>query len=184
MGVDTYLPSIPDIARYFSVSIEKIELSLSIFLIGFSIGQIFGGPISDRFGRRKSSIFGLLGFGIFSFIIIFSSNIYELWVYRFLEALFGGIVVVNASAIIRDKFSGNEIAKALSLMGMVRSFAPMFAPVIGSFIIHFYSWKAVFVFLTIYAFLLLFWFTKIWKRVLHHQNKTLLTLLKLFYFTK
>ncbi len=156
MGVDTYLPSIPDIAKYFSVSIEKIELSLSIFLIGFSVGQIFGGPISDRFGRRKSSIFGLLGFGLFSFIIIFSSNIYELWIYRFFEALFGGIVVVNASAIVRDKFSGSEAAKVFSLMGMVRSFAPMLAPVIGAFIIHFYSWKAVFVFLTLYSIFVTF----------------------------
>jgi DHA1 family bicyclomycin/chloramphenicol resistance-like MFS transporter len=62
MGVDTYLPSIPDIAKSFDVSIHKIELSLSIFLIGFSIGQVFGGPISDRYGRKNGSIFGLLGY--------------------------------------------------------------------------------------------------------------------------
>ena len=54
MGIDTYIPSIPDIASAFNVGIEKIELSLSVFLIGFSIGQIFGGPLSDRYGRRKS----------------------------------------------------------------------------------------------------------------------------------
>ena len=52
MGVDTYLPSIPEIAKYFDVNIHKIELSLSIFLIGFAIGQIFGGPISDRYGKE------------------------------------------------------------------------------------------------------------------------------------
>ena len=81
MGVDTYLPSIPDIAKYFDVNIHKIELSLSIYLIGLSIGQIFGGPISDKYGRKKSSLLGLLGYSFFSFIIIFSTNIYELWVY-------------------------------------------------------------------------------------------------------
>ncbi|MGA1931869.1 multidrug effflux MFS transporter [Arcobacter sp. YIC-464] len=156
MGVDTYLPSIPQIAKYFSVSIEKIELSLSIFLIGFSIGQIFGGPISDRYGRRKGSIVGLIGFSFFSFLIIFSSNIYELWVYRFLEAFFGGIVVVNAAASVRDRFHGKEAAKVFSLMGMVRSVAPMVAPFIGAFIIHFYSWKAVFIFLTIYPLVIAF----------------------------
>lgn len=156
MGVDTYLPSIPQIAKYFSVSIEKIELSLSIFLIGFSIGQIFGGPISDRYGRRKGSIVGLLGFSFFSFLIIFSTNIYELWVYRFFEAFFGGIVVVNAAASVRDRFHGKEAAKVFSLMGMVRSLAPMVAPFIGAFIIHFYSWKAVFVFLTVYSLIVAF----------------------------
>lgn len=156
MGVDTYLPSIPQIAKYFSVSIEKIELSLSIFLIGFSIGQIFGGPISDRYGRRKGSIVGLLGFSFFSFLIIFSTNIYELWIYRFFEAFFGGIVVVNAAASVRDRFHGKEAAKVFSLMGMVRSLAPMVAPFIGAFIIHFYSWKAVFIFLTVYSLVVAF----------------------------
>ena len=156
IGVDTYLPSIPDIALAFNVSIEKIELSLSIFLIGFSIGQIFGGPISDKYGRKMSSVFGLLGFGFFSFVIIFSSTIYELWIFRFFEAFFGGIVVVNAAAAVRDRFHGAEAAKVFSLIGMVRSVAPLVAPVIGAFIIHFYSWKAIFIFLTIYAFVVAF----------------------------
>ena len=140
MGVDTYLPSIPDIAKSFDVSIHKIELSLSIFLIGFSIGQVFGGPISDRYGRKNSSIFGLLGYALFSFIIIFSSTIYELWIYRFFEAFFGGIVVVNAAAAVRDRFHGAEAAKVFSLIGMVRSIAPLLAPAIGAFIIHFFTW--------------------------------------------
>jgi len=151
IATDTYIPSIPDIANDFNVSIEKIELTLSIFLIGFSIGQIFGGPISDRFGRRKSSIFGLLGFAFFSFIIIFSTSVYELWIYRFFEAVFGGIVVVNAMAVVRDKFHGKEAAKVFSLIGTIRSIAPLIAPAIGSFIIHFFSWQAVFGYLTFYA---------------------------------
>ena len=160
MGTDTYIPSIPDIAKYFSVGIEKIELTLSIFLIGFSIGQIFGGPISDKYGRRKGSILGLLGYAFFSFLIIFSSNIYELWVYRFLEAFFGGIVVVNAAASVRDRFKGAEAAKVFSLIGTIRSLAPLLAPAIGDFIIHFFSWEAVFVFLTVYSLLVAIWVYK------------------------
>ncbi|QKF72263.1 drug resistance transporter, Bcr/CflA family [Aliarcobacter faecis] len=160
MGVDTYLPSIPEIAKYFEVNIHKVELSLAIFLIGFSIGQIFGGPISDRYGRRFGSIIGLLGYAIFSFLIIFSSNIYELWVYRFLEAFFGGITVVNAAAAVRDRFNGQEAAKVFSLIGMVRSLAPLLAPVIGAFIIHFFPWEGVFIFLTIYALLVAFFIYK------------------------
>lgn len=160
MGVDTYIPSIPDIADAFNVSIEKIELSLSVFLIGFSVGQIFGGPISDKYGRKMSSVFGLLGFAFFSFVIIFSTTIYELWFFRFFEAFFGGIVVVNAAAAVRDRFHGVEAAKVFSLIGMVRSFAPLIAPAIGAFIIHFYSWKAIFIFLTIYALVVAFFIYK------------------------
>ena len=160
MGTDPYIPSIPDIAKYFRVGIEKIELTLSIFLIGFSIGQIFGGPISDRYGRRKGSITGLLGYAFFSFLIIFSTNIYELWIYRFLEAFFGGIVVVNAAASVRDRFKGAEAAKVFSLIGTIRSLAPLLAPAIGAFIIHFFSWEAVFVFLTVYSLLVAIWVYK------------------------
>ena len=160
MGVDTYIPSIPDIANAFNVSIEKIELSLSIFLIGFSVGQIFGGPISDKYGRKMSSVYGLVGFAFFSFVIIFSTTIYELWFFRFFEAFFGGIVVVNAAAAVRDRFHGTEAAKVFALIGMVRSFAPLIAPAIGAFIIHFYSWKAVFIFLTIYALFVAFFIYK------------------------
>ena len=160
MGIDTYIPSIPDIAKSFNVSIHKIELSLSIFLIGFSVGQVFGGPISDRYGRKMSSVFGLLGYALFSFIIIFSSNIYELWVYRFFEAFFGGIVVVNAAAAVRDRFHGAEAAKVFSLIGMVRSLAPLLAPAIGAFIIHFFTWEAIFIFLTLYALIVAFFVYK------------------------
>ncbi|MDY3200082.1 MAG: multidrug effflux MFS transporter [Arcobacter sp.] len=160
MGTDTYLPSIPEIAKSFGVSIDKIELSLSIFLIGFSVGQIFGGPISDRYGRRVSSIFGLLGFALFSFIIIFITNIYELWIFRFLEAFFGGIVVVNAAAAVRDRFHGAEAAKVFSLIGIVRSLAPLLAPAIGAAIIHFFNWEAVFIFLTLYALIVTFFVYK------------------------
>lgn len=160
MGVDTYLPSIPEIAKYFGVNIHKVELSLSIFLIGFAIGQIFGGPISDRYGRRVGSIVGLLGYALFSFLIIFSSSIYELWIYRFLEAFFGGITVVNATAAVRDRFSGQEAAKVFSLIGMVRSLAPLLAPVFGAAIIHFFPWEGIFVFLTIYALIVAFFIYK------------------------
>jgi MFS transporter, DHA1 family, multidrug resistance protein len=193
MGVDTYLPSIPNIAESFDVSIHKIELSLSIFLIGFSIGQVFGGPLSDKYGRKMSSVFGLLGYALFSFVIIFSTSIYELWLYRFIEAFFGGIVVVNAAAAVRDRFHGAEAAKVFSLIGMVRSLAPLLAPAIGAFIIHFFAWEAIFIFLTAYALIVAFFvyrdleesytynkqnILESFKLVLSHKNalKAMLTL--------
>ncbi|RXJ58179.1 multidrug effflux MFS transporter [Candidatus Marinarcus aquaticus] len=151
MSIDTYIPSIPNMAQDFAVGIEKVELTLSIFLIGFALGQIFGGVVSDRIGRRKSSLIGLLGFAFFSFIIVFSTNIYELWLYRFIEAFFGGLIVVNANAVVRDIFHGQEAAKIFSLIGSIRSIAPLVAPAIGAFIIHFFPWEGIFIFLGLYA---------------------------------
>ncbi len=160
VAVDTYIPSIPSMANDFQVGIEQIELTLAIFLIGFAIGQIFGGVLSDRLGRRKSSLIGLLGFAFFSFIIIFSTHIIELWIYRFIEAFFGGLIVVNASAAVRDLFHGTQAAKVFSLIGTVRSLAPLLAPAVGSLIIHFFEWEAIFVFLTLYALVVTFFVYK------------------------
>ncbi len=160
VAVDTYIPSIPKMASDFNVGIEQVELTLSIFLIGFAIGQVFGGVLSDTLGRKKSSLIGLLGFAFFSFIIIFSTHIYELWIYRFIEAFFGGLIVVNASAAVRDLFHGTQAAKVFSLIGTVRSLAPLLAPAIGALIIHFFPWEAIFIFLTLYALIIAFFVYK------------------------
>lgn len=160
MAVDTYIPSMPTMAQEFHVNIEKIELTLSIFLIGFSLGQVIGGVLSDRIGRRKSSLIGLFGFALFSFIIVFATHIYELWLYRFIEAIFGGLIVVNASAIVRDMFHGQEAAKVFSLIGSIRSIAPLIAPAIGAAILLLFSWQAIFIFLTLFALILAFFIYK------------------------
>ncbi len=151
MSVDTYIPAFPQMALNFHINIEQIELTLSVFLIGFAVGQIFGGSYSDVVGRKKSSLVGLLGFALFSFLIIFSESVYMLWIFRFFEAFFGGLIVVNSNAIARDLFHGKEAAKIFSLIGAIRSVAPLVAPFIGSFILYFYSWEMIFVFLTLYS---------------------------------
>ena len=198
MAVDTYIPSMPTMANEFHVHIEKIELTLSIFLIGFSLGQIIGGILSDHIGRKKSSLIGLLGFAFFSFIIIFATHIYELWAYRFIEAIFGGLIVVNASAIVRDMFHGQEAAKVFSLIGSIRSIAPLIAPAIGAGILYFFSWQAIFIFLTLFALILAFFIFKdlqetytyvktnifaSYKMVLTHKKAMLIILVLSFGFS-
>lgn len=151
MSIDTYTPSIPMMAGIFDVGIQKIELSLTLFMFGFALGQLFGGPISDNIGRKKTSLIGLLGFSLLSFLIAFSDSLFELYTLRIIEAFFGGLIVVNANAIARDLFSGPEAARVFTLIGIVRMIAPLIAPAIGAFIIHFYSWEDIFIFLSVYA---------------------------------
>ncbi|MDD2384487.1 MAG: multidrug effflux MFS transporter [Sulfurospirillaceae bacterium] len=174
VSIATYLPAMPSMAIHFDSNIDKIELSLSIFLIGFAIGQIFGGIVSDRMGRKKSSLMGLFGFALFSFIIIFSHSVYELWFYRFCEAFFGGFIVVNGTATVRDIFKGKEAAKVFSLLGTVRSLAPLFSPAIGAAIIHFYSWKAIFIFLTLYALSVAFFIIKDFEETFTYTKRSII----------
>ncbi len=146
----------PMMAVGFGVGIEKIELSLTLFMLGFALGQLFGGPISDSIGRKKTSILGLLGFSFFSFMIMSSTSLLELYTLRILEAFFGGLIVVNANAIARDLFSGTEAARIFTLIGIVRMIAPLIAPAIGALIIHFFSWQVIFFFLGVYALVVAF----------------------------
>lgn len=174
ISIATYLPAMPGMAKYYNLPISYIELSLSIFMFGFSLGQLFGGPLSDIKGRKYCSLLGLFGFGFFSFLIIFSSSIYELWIYRFFEAFFGGLIVINATAIIRDLFSGQEAARFFSLLGSIRSIVPMIAPIIGAFILLFAPWKAIFVFLTIYSLLIAFLIMKDLKETYTYTKRNIL----------
>jgi len=153
ISIDTYIPSMPLIAEYFSVNIDKVEITLTIFLLGFATGQLFGGPISDKIGRRKTSLIGLFGFSILSFSIIFANSIYELWILRLIEAFFGGMIVVNANATVRDIFHGKEAARVFTIIGTISMIAPLLAPAIGSLIIHFFTWKIIFIFLGSYSLL-------------------------------
>nr|WP_281169407.1 multidrug effflux MFS transporter [Sulfurospirillum arcachonense] len=151
IATDTYIPSMSMIASYFDVEINLVELSLTIFLLGFASGQFFGGPISDSIGRKKTSLIGLIGFSLFSYLIVFSSSIYELWILRLMEAFFGGMVVVNANATVRDLFEGKEASRVFTLIGTLSMVAPLVAPAVGSLLIHFFTWKAIFVFLGTYG---------------------------------
>ena len=160
ISIAAYLPSMPQMAEHFNVGIKEIEFSLSIFMIGLTLGLLFAGPISDRKGRRYTTLVALLAFSVFSFLIVFASSLYELYIYRFFEAFFSGFLVVNASAILRDMFKGKDAKKFFSLFATLRGIIPIISPSLGALILFFYSWKAIFIFLGIYSLILAFFIFK------------------------
>jgi DHA1 family bicyclomycin/chloramphenicol resistance-like MFS transporter len=150
-SVDTYIPSMPIIANEFNVEIDKIEHSLSLFLVGMCIGLFSGGILSDRVGRKKTSLLGLAGFSISSFMIFFTTSVDSLYLYRFIEAIFAGIIVINSPATVRDLFNGKEAARVFSFISTISMLAPILAPIVGSTIIHFVDWRYIFLFLSLYG---------------------------------
>jgi DHA1 family bicyclomycin/chloramphenicol resistance-like MFS transporter len=175
----------PSIAQEFGISINKVELSLSIFLIFFALGQLVGGILSDRKGRKQIAILGLFGFSVSSFILFFSASLETLYIFRATQAFFGAMATVNSAAIVRDLFHGKEAAKIFSAIASIMMIAPMIAPAIGSLVISFYTWNYIFLFLSLYSFtvMILIYFklpltgkkssTKVkeaYKRVLTHKK--------------
>lgn len=156
LAVDAYLPAMPTMAEYFSTSIHNIELSLSVFLAGFSLGQLVGGPFSDHMGRRRTVFIGLLIFAIACVGIMFSTTLFSLLSFRVIQAFGGGMAIVNSSAIIRDLSSGRDSARHLSNMSLIMMAAPLLAPLIGITILQFSNWHSIFLFLLIYTLIIAF----------------------------
>lgn len=154
LSIDAYLPAMPIMADELHVSIHDIELSLSLFLGGYAIGQLIGGPLSDHFGRRFGIFTGLILFSLGTLPILFVESLHWLWLLRVIEALGVGIAVVNTSAIIRDHSSGKDSARNLAHVAAVMMLAPLLAPLIGTGILHLASWRSIFGFLLIYGVLL------------------------------
>ncbi len=155
LAIDAYLPAMPALAESVGASIHRTELSISVFLAGFAIGQLVCGPLSDRLGRKPVLLSGLLVFLVASLLILQASSLEALLVWRFIQALGGGACVVNSSAIVRDCFSGREAARVISTMAMILMLAPLVAPAIGSVLLYLAGWRSIFLFLALYAAFLL-----------------------------
>lgn len=155
LAIDAYLPAIPMMAEDLNTSLHTIELTLSLFLLGFAGGQLIGGPLSDRHGRRLTISIGLTLFMLGSLATALGPTVEVLWVGRVLQAFGGGMGVVNTMAMVRDRYSGRESAQVLSQIVTILMIAPLAAPFIGSFLLLFTDWRAIFLFLFVYAALLL-----------------------------
>lgn len=154
LGIDTYLSSIPDMAKDFGVPINQIELTLTIYFLGFAVGNFLGGPVSDAFGRKNIALTGISIYLISALLIPLAGSIQLVWFLRATQALGGGFATVTPMLFIRDWFEGKKVAKLATIISMIMMFAPLLAPIIGTGISHYLGWKSIFFFLAIYAALI------------------------------
>jgi DHA1 family bicyclomycin/chloramphenicol resistance-like MFS transporter len=143
-STDMYLPGFLAIARELKTDIAHVGLSLTSYFIGVSIGQLAYGPLMDRYGRRRPLMLGFFVYTVASLGCAFSPSIHVLVAGRFFTALGGCVGMVGSRAVMRDLFSGNEMARVLSLLMMVFGIAPIVAPTVGSFMVSALSWRYIF----------------------------------------
>jgi MFS transporter, DHA1 family, multidrug resistance protein len=143
-SIDMYLPGFPAIARTLNTDIAHVGLTLTSYFIGISLGQLGYGPALDRFGRKKPVLFGLSVYIIAAVGCAFSPSIHYLIVMRFFLAVGCCIGIVASSAIVRDLFSGKEVARALSTLMTVFGIAPIIAPTMGGLVVSALGWRYIF----------------------------------------
>lgn len=161
LGVDIYLAAMPAMAESYGVGLEQIEASISFFLIGMAFGQLLGGPMSDRFGRKRTVLVGVCLFCLASLGIMLFQTVEGLWSLRVLQALGAGLTSVSATSVVRDISSGKEGAINLIRVMQVMMVAPLVAPMIGMVIYQSLDWPAIFLFLILYSLVLLGFFLKL-----------------------
>lgn len=145
LSTDMYLPALPQVQQSFATSAFWTQISIASFFVGFALGQLIYGPLSDIFGRKKPLYAGLLLFILASAGCLAFDSIHSFVAMRFLQALGGCAGVVIARAIVNDYFSLKEAAGVFALMMVVGSLAPMLSPIFGGFLLDFFSWHSIFV---------------------------------------
>lgn len=154
--IDLYLPAFPRIAEALGVQVNDMGLTLTSFLLGMGFGQLFYGPVSDRFGRKRPLVVGIIVFVIASVMCATSTSLMSLVMWRFIQALGASAGIVISRAIVRDLYSGIEMAKAMTILGMVFALGPALAPSIGALVLLSGVWQWAFYSLAIFgAFMLI-----------------------------
>ena len=150
-AVDIYTPSLPVITGFFHVSNALGKLTIAIFIFGFGLGQIFIGPLSDRYGRKVVLCSSLFVFALASLGATFSKSIDFLFIMRLIQGLGASGLALNIRAVAADAFSGKDLQRVSTYIAMVWAISPVIGPVIGGYLQTFINWYAGFYFLTIYA---------------------------------
>lgn len=142
--IDMYLPAFPEIAADLGIAVSRMSLTVSVYFIGFALGQILYGPLLDRFGRHRPIYLGLAVYILATFGCMTARSFDALLVFRFVSALGGSAASVGAITMVRDYFPAKDASRIFSMLMLVLSASPLLAPSIGSLIVAKVGWRPLF----------------------------------------
>jgi DHA1 family bicyclomycin/chloramphenicol resistance-like MFS transporter len=145
LSIDMYLPGLPEITRSLNASATSVQLTLTAVVVGLALGQLVAGPLSDRIGRRRPLVVGLVAYSAVSLLCALAPSVAALAGLRLLQGLSGGAGIVVGRAVVRDLFSGAAAARLFSSLMLVTGLAPILAPVIGAQVLKVSAWQGIFV---------------------------------------
>jgi DHA1 family bicyclomycin/chloramphenicol resistance-like MFS transporter len=154
LAMDMYLPSLPEVTDALHAPAATIQLTLTACLLGMALGQLVVGPMSDRWGRRRPLLAGLLVYVVATALCAVAPTVEFLVGFRLLQGLAGAAGIVIARAVVRDLYDGVAMARFFSTLMLIGGVAPIVAPLIGGQILRVTDWRGVFVVLTVIGALL------------------------------
>jgi len=157
LAIDIMLPALPDFARAFRLTDPNAaQTVITTYLIGFGLGQLVMGVLSDRFGRRPILLGGLLVYGLAAAAAAIAPDMTALLIARFIQGLGSAAPRVVGVAAVRDCYGGRSMARVMSLVMMVFMAMPVLAPSIGQLILLVATWHVIFALLAVYASIMAF----------------------------
>ena len=151
IGVDLYVPSLPAMTAYFHTQAHWVQLTIGMYMLGYGVGQLILGILSDSTGRRPVLLICAVAFVLTSLLLANAANIVMLNGCRLLQGFaIAGLSVVGRAVAV-DSFSGVELTKAISILSISWSLGPIIGPFIGGYLQHYVGWQANFYFYTVYG---------------------------------
>ncbi len=151
VSTDLYLPALPAIVADLGSDVATIQLTLSLFLIGFGLGQILWGPLSDRFGRRSVLLVALCAYAALALACALAPGAWTLVVLRLLMGVAAAAGPALGRAVVRDLWPPAEAARVLARLAAAMAVAPMLGPVVGGLLTELSGWRANFVALALFG---------------------------------
>ncbi|MFE3516013.1 Bcr/CflA family multidrug efflux MFS transporter [Streptomyces sp. NPDC059166] len=148
LSMDMYLPALPEVTGALHSPAATVQLTLTACLTGMALGQLVVGPMSDRWGRRKPLLLGMIVYVLATAICAVAPTAELLIGFRLLQGLAGAAGIVISRAVVRDLYDGDEMARFFSTLMLISGVAPVVAPVIGGQVLQFTDWRGIFVVLT------------------------------------
>lgn len=170
MSTDIYLPSMPTMATYFHTNLSTIQYTIFFYTVGFSIGALFFGPISDRIGRKPVILWSLALAALSSFVATVSTSLDTLFAARLIQGI--ALVGVGSTmrAVTKDICPDKEsMAKFGALLGIAIPIASALAPVLGGYIEKYFNWRVSFAFILVYIIIFLVYTIKFLPETNHDK---------------
>ncbi|MFT5295932.1 MAG: DHA1 family bicyclomycin/chloramphenicol resistance-like MFS transporter [Colwellia sp.] len=151
LAIDIFLPALPIMAEDFSVPMNQIQWSITIFILSMGFGQLISGPLADRYGRRPIAMGGILIYGLASIISVYSDSLTFFLLSRLVQGIGACAIVVAAFASVRDKYNAIESGVMYSYLNSAICCIPALAPLLGNVLTEHFGWRSNFEFMAGYA---------------------------------
>ncbi|MEK2475385.1 multidrug effflux MFS transporter [Streptomyces noursei] len=162
LSMDMYLPALPQVTAALHSPAATVQLTLTTCLAGMALGQMIVGPMSDKWGRRRPLLIGMVVYVLATALCALATDAELLIAFRLLQGLAGAAGIVIARAVVRDLYDGVAMARFFATLMLISGVAPVVAPLIGGQILRVTDWRGVFVVLTVVGVLLTL---LVWRRL-------------------